>query len=662
MNRRELLCAIAAGCFTTFTSRCSWAAALPATAASADNTPLTAPHAALEWLRFGECKPTGWIRNQMVRDLRQGFAGALGKLCHEASSDIFVGNRNTLHAENTKNAADINWWNGETEGNWRAGHIMMAFLSGDEDAIAEARRYVHHILQSQDADGYIGIFAPELRFSRQGELWTQACLFRGLLAYYELTGEADVLTAVRRAADLMIQAYGPGKHTLPRGESHDLMFIDVLERLYDLTGDASYRDFALWFYDDWCRAESKWDATLPSLLDPNKPFMDHGANTYENLRVPLWLATVSDRPEFRQAVHNAFVKVARYVEVSGSVVSEEWIKNVPPDPSLSEYEYCSTKEMQSTFESALQKSGQAAYGDSIELMWFNAAQGSRLPDGSAISYLASDNRLRCNLQSDPGSEGGKRNKYSPTHQDVAVCCNPNATQIAAQYVRNMWMRGPEGLAATLYGPCTLSTKVNGVAIEIEERTSYPFENVVELAIHPERESSFSIDLRDPAWSKATQVHCAGAKIEKLDGYWRLTRSWRPGDHVRIEFAPELRTVTACNSELALQYGALIFAQPLESRKIVLHRYDVGGFEDTAYELAKQAVPLGGLPAATHGSGFGMKVHRVDAHNADYPFDSPQIELRGHLVTASPEKKSVPVTLVPLGNAPLLRRVTFPLIG
>ncbi len=55
------------------------------------------------WLQVGAVKPTGWIRAQMLRDLNEGFAGCLGGLCHEASSDIFVTNRNSLHSQNVAN-------------------------------------------------------------------------------------------------------------------------------------------------------------------------------------------------------------------------------------------------------------------------------------------------------------------------------------------------------------------------------------------------------------------------------------------------------------------------------------------------------------------------------------------------------------------------------
>jgi hypothetical protein len=157
------------------------------------------------WLKLDEVKPDGWIKEQMVRDLNEGFAVRLDELCHEASSDIFVTHRNSGILENAVNAAKNNWWNGETEGNWRAGFIMMAYLAEDKQAMQKADDYVRHILSSQGEDGYLGVFAPDVRFSKPGELWTQACLLRGLLDYAELTGDEHVMETVRCATDISVR-------------------------------------------------------------------------------------------------------------------------------------------------------------------------------------------------------------------------------------------------------------------------------------------------------------------------------------------------------------------------------------------------------------------------------------------------------------------------
>ena len=619
------------------------------------------------WLTLGEVKPAGWIKEQMLRDLTEGFAGHLGDLCHEASSDIFVSHRNSAASSNTGNVYQNNWWNGETEGNWRAGFIMMAYLTEDKQTMQQADEYVRHILSSQGEDGYLGVFAPDLRFSKPGELWTQACLMRGLLDYSELTGNQQVKKAVIRATDLTISEYSQRKTPVPfdytisgQGLSHDLMISDVMERLFDLTGDPKYHDFTVSLYQNMSRNVPTSDTSLASLLDLDSGFANHGANTFEAIRVPFWLWMATGQEDFGRASRNALDKLSRYTEPSGSDVSGEDISNLKPDPTSTEYEYCGTKELQFTLESALQKTGIASIGDKIELIWFNAAQGSRLPDGRAVTYLTSDNRLRCDGLSPDGTKPQIRNKFSPTHTDVAVCCNPNATNVAPLYVRGMWMRhSGGGLAALLYGPCVVSTTVNNVPVRIEEKTNYPFDNTVALEIQTGGSAEFPLYLRDPGWSRGTTVECDGATITRSGSYWVVRKKWQSGDKVHIAFVPIIEEVPAVNGEIALQYGPLMFALPLDAKKITLKTYALPGFEDSYYKLTTKYEALA-LPSFLQWQSFGFKPIPVSVGvNPLRPFDAAVITLQGTMTRQS-DGTQVQTTLVPLGNAAILRRVTFPL--
>jgi uncharacterized protein len=620
------------------------------------------------WLTLGEVKPTGWIKEQMVRDLNEGFAGKLNELCHEASSDIFVSHRNSAASANTDNVNKNNWWNGETEGNWRAGFIMMSYLAQDKPAMQKADDYVSYILSSQGTDGYLGVFAPDIRFTKAGELWTQACLMRGLLDYFELTGNQKVRDAVVRAMDLTISVYGPLKSPLPseytiagQGLSHDLMISDVMERLFDLTGDVKYRDFTVALYQNMSLNTTSADTSLSSLLNLNSDFMDHGANTFEAIRVPFWLWMATGREDLGQASRNALDKLNRYSEASGTDVSEENISGLKPDPTFTEYEYCGTKEMQFTLESALQKTGMAPLGDNVERIWFNAAQGSRLPDGRGITYLTPDNRLRCDGMTADGTKAEIRNKFSPTHTDVAVCCNPNATNVAPLYVRGMWMRhSGGGLVATLYGPCVVSTTVHNAPVRFEEKTHYPFENTVEIEIQASNAPEFPLYFRDPEWSSGTTVKCEGATITREGSYWVATKKWRPGDRVFIHFVPSIREVPAVNGEVALQYGALLFAQPIEAHKTVIKAYPIPGFEDAYFNPTSPNHETLVLSSPLRWQSFGLKTTPItEGVNLMRPFDAPVIALKGSMTRQS-DGEPVEVALVPLGNAPILRRVTFPI--
>ncbi len=602
-------------------------------------------------LPFGAVRPEGWLRAQMLQDLDGGFAGRLDRLSTEVSSGIFTTARNSRQAMNLANQDGVPWWNGESEGNWRAGHMMLAGLTGEPDAMARAGDYVAVILASQDPDGYLGAYAPDLRYTREGDLWTQTCLLRGLLAWAELTHSAPVLRAVERAARTTMRALrqAPGAYTWK--ENHDLMFVDVMESLYEHTGDATYPEFALWLYDTWNAAVPRTDTSLQTLLDPDARWSDHGVHTYEILRVPIWLAATSGRADLARAARQSMHTLARYTLPSGGAVSQEWIEDAAPDPSAARYEYCALKEILVTLTSAYRTSGDPAYGDWIERLFFNAAQGARLPDGTAISYLTRDNRALCGGRD---RDGKRREKLSPVHADVAVCCTPNATQIAGHHVRALWMRHPDGgLAAMTHGPSRLRTRVRGTDIEIISHTDYPFERTITFEVRPKTPVRIPLWLRNPGWSGGTVVRCTGARIEERGGFVRVEKNWQPGDRVEISLTPDVRIVPAVNGEVALAHGALLYAEPVASHPVTLREYP-GGLRDVEYE----AVPLAGaaaLPASEQRSGFGFAASTTGTDASAHPFASPPMVLTGEGLAE--DGRRVPLSLLPLGSVPTTRRLT-----
>lgn len=628
------------------------------------------------WLTLGHVKPTGWIKAQLQMDLREGFAGKLDQLAPaEVATDIFGSGRNRpgkLNRPTPHGNWAPTWWNGESEAHWRTGYLMMAYLGDVPEAKRKADEYFRHILRTQDKDGYIGVYSPQLRYSENpgnGELWTQTCILLGLIAYYELTGEMEVLNVVERAVACTMDHYGPGKKTafgIPHagsGVAHGLMFEDVLERLHDLTGKGKYKNFGLWLYQDFCTGipSAYWDDTVARLLDINRPFFGHAPHTYEGIRAPLWLYFVSGKPDLKRAYENAFLKVERYTFPSGAAVGMENIGAREPDPTYCFYEYCDIKELLFTWSSALQKTGNAEFGDRVEQDIFNAAQGARAAQGKAITYLTRDNRYKVS------GALGNRDKFSPTHADVAVCCVPNATQIMALYIRGMWMRTTQeqGLAATLYGPCSVNTKVRGTNIRINEETYYPFSSRISITLSPERPVEFPLLMRNPGWSKGTRVTCAGAHIHREGAYFVAHKVWQKGDQVTLLFNEPITGITASNGEVAIQRGPLVYALQIPAVKRITKKYSVPGFADFLYFPAKGAYWSYALRPNSSKSGddFGLAAQLAQDANMLFPYEpaypSP-IRLEGNLYNANSGKLER-CTLIPMGSGKAsLRKETFSL--
>jgi DUF1680 family protein len=535
----------------------------------------------------------------MNRDL-QGFIGHLDELSERASSDPFGDNKVTSFEEDPAGMVvdtSRTWWNGETEAVWMDGLVRMAWLTQDTTTMAKVDAYMNHILDNKDEDGYIGIYTPASRYrhpKENGELWTQSRIFVAMLAYYEATGRVEILEAVQKAAQLTMSQYGPGRSYFQNpepagGVGHGLMFVDAMEWLYRITGDGAYKDFGLFCYEDYCHSEKirDRDNQLKYLLNMKKPFLWHAPHTMEHLRVPLWLYLVTGKPEYSRAFKNAFAKTQQYLVPSGACIGDENIKGRKPAPNLP-YEYCAMTELLTSVQSALAKTGHARYAELAENVALNAAQGARFADGKAISYLTRDNRTSATRMQHRGKFA-----FSPTHEQAAVCCNPNAGKLMPYYVNRMWMRkrGTEkGLAAVIYGPCSVAAEIDGVAVRIEEVTDYPFSEIVRFVIYPDREVEFVLVLRNPHWSDKTQIAVSEADVKRDGDYHIIRKIWKSRDEVTLTFQAEVRPITAANDEVALRRGPLLYAMPIPEQRRITKTYALAVFHDYDIVPAPSAWP------------------------------------------------------------------------
>ncbi|MFA6173540.1 MAG: beta-L-arabinofuranosidase domain-containing protein [Kiritimatiellales bacterium] len=615
-----------------------------------------APREQFKFLRLGEVQPRGWLLEQIRMDATNGYGPVLGQLTDRLEPAIFDSAKKT---DLVKPKIGAPWWNGETTGNWLDGLIRIAYLSGDAAAKKQVDELVTQILAMQDTDGYLGIYPKAYRFKSpisgdNGEFWTQACLFRGLLAYYEFTGRADVLAAVERAAKLMMSQYGPDKPYWPEkigrgGPGHNPMFVDICEWLYRLTGGQSYVTFAKFIYDGYCEpAEVKeYDVQLRYLSDPNKPFHGHGAHVMEHLRIPLFLAYTTGDAKYKAAAENIFPKSVKHLVAGGSCISDEDILERPGSPYIG-CEYCTSLEFLSTLQSDVEKTGQGKMADAIEVMAFNSAQGARQRDGKAIQYCTVDNQYEATAK----TRGG-RMKLSPTHEDVAVCCPVTAMKFFPYFVNELWMKTSDGggLVAVGYAPNELQTKIRDVKIKITSDTGYPFEDEVRMTITPEKPVACSIRLRIPGWAGSMSVNAPGAKTAD-DGDWRvLTKEWKAGDRITVTFKPDIELKKMANGEVYWKRGPLVYALPIAADIKQIKSYPVAGFGD--YDYMPKAGAFWDYAVEENSAPFQFIKTAVQGN----PWITAPFRLTGNLINRK-TGQSEPVELQPMG-VNMLRRVAFP---
>jgi DUF1680 family protein len=588
----------------------------------------------------------------MRRDLAAGFAGCLDALSPHVARDLF---RERLDDA----TGPAGWWDAESRGNWLWGYTMLGSLSGLEEHRARADVLVRELRATQDPDGYIGIHSAAARYpagdAENGELWAQSRAILVLLAHYELTGDAASLDAARRATDLTLTKYGPGRPHFGRrstqsdrtGQTHGLCFADALEALHEATGDDCYRDFARWMLEDFDR----WPVPFPNddlaaanLADPARPLHGHAVHTVEHLRAIAF----GDAPDASR-LQAALRKLRASATKSGAVIGDESLHGLP-GPGAG-YEYCTLTELTFSLARLAQHLADPRLADWLERLVFNAAQGSRAADGRALAYLSSDTRLDA-LASRPDSYSllsGRhgRFKLSPTHDDVACCCNPNATRLLPHYVGAMWMRCMDepALAAFAYGPSELRTVVDGQEVVIQQDTAYPFEDQVRLTVTVAAPVRLRVLLRRPGWAVAARVE--GAAYRERDGWIIIDGTWHGSAAFVLHLDPPVVAEHYPGGEVAVLRGPLQFVQPMPHRSRILRACPREPWYDAELLPADAEDVAARLPVLECSRpDLGLAVARDAGSDPDNPWGDPPLRLVGG-----------DFVLVPIGAAPL-RRAAF----
>lgn len=612
-------------------------------------------------LEAGSIEPQAWIKEQLHRDLTEGYIGQYDQVHRTVTFNVFI-EQNRLSKR--KLGLRKEWWSGEHEGYWKDGIIRMAFLTNNNHYIQKAEKWIDEIKEVTARDDYVGIYKdcekPGCRFNHtrgNGELWASSRMLMALLAYYEFTGDQEVLEITENASSLIMQKYKDENYfavtSRGGGVSHGIGFFEILEWLYRITGNKDYLEFSVKLYKDFNRGNIRDDdLKTQKLLDEDQLFEKHGAHIAEGMFVPEYIASIQKTDKYHRAADNAVKKLTQHLTPGGAMRADEWIK-ARKGTADERYEYCGIAEMLSPLNKMISFTGDLSLADKIETMTFNAGQGARFPVLSALSYLTADNRIHINHH-----ELIKRESYDAAHL-AAACCALNGARLMPYYVEGMWMKSIDdnSIIALLFGPCIVKTKINDTKVQITEDTNYPFSDKITFTVNPEKEVKFPLIIRKPHQSKKADIKVSSdAKVIQNEEIIRIEKNWKKNDQVIVTFNFDIQKIdqpaskTVKNEGAYLKRGALVYSLPFDHKMKTVKEYQNSGFY--RYKIK-----------ATDSTGWHLKLDTNDEFNYipdtndnyKHPWDAPVVKLRGTLRDGKNNKHQV--ELVPLGNT-IFRRVTF----
>jgi hypothetical protein len=572
----------------------------------------------------GSVEPAGWLRDWAVA-ARDGITGHLDE-DHAVFADAWKGFQ--IKAPNA--AADGTGWPLEQCAYWLDGALRLGFVLHDEALIKKIRARLDPVVDGVNKAPFGTSFIYwKPGYKPEGfDSWAHSQLGRALVALYQGTGD-------RRVLDALVKVYADYPVNMGPTHFHDVSGLCNLEAMldtYSLSGERRILDRALRaIAQPHVAADIQaWGA---GRLAPG-----HMVILYENIRLPALVYPWSGDQRQLQASLGAL----RWLDENhmlpyGVASGEEYASGVG---AFRKTETCDVTAMLLVHSWLYRIQGRGNWGDRMERAFFNAGAAPIARDFQTMCYYQSPNRLRsdslpCEQPKCPGREGVRFHRLGCPS---VLCCVGAVNRILPNYILHMWMATPEnGLAATLYGPCTVSALAGPrVSVKLTTATDYPFDESLRIKVEPAKEVEFPLYLRIPGWCRQADIVVRDTALRLTPdekGFAKILRTWSPGDVVELKLRMEPQVIRGFETSFptanrayfdfepdavfqprrlpyaSALYGPLLFALPIP---------DVD--PNTPAKDAKWQYALD--PDASRGDG-GIRVERkpMPAH-WDWPLDAP----------------------------------------
>ncbi len=193
-----------------------------------------------------------------------------------AQKEIF-GEATRVFGERRDDETGVGYWRGEFWGKQAISGARTYKYTGDESLKQFLIDNAHELLKYQDADGYLNTYADKdsvLAVSYEignkvlgwdcdwnWNIWCRKYTLWGLIEIYEISGDAEILNGAIKLCDHLInQLERLNLHIMQTGTFYGLPTGSILKpvlKLYKITENQKYFDFAEGIVAHWCRSEGR---------------------------------------------------------------------------------------------------------------------------------------------------------------------------------------------------------------------------------------------------------------------------------------------------------------------------------------------------------------------------------------------------------------------
>ena len=509
-------------------------------------------------LPLGAIRPEGWLLDQLQR-MASGLTGHLDERYPEV-------------------LGDDNAWIGGTGDTWERGPywidglLPLAYLLDDKALQAKALRWVEAMLTTAAEDGYFGNrvshpYVEGLQRGKAEDWWPKMVALKILKQYYMATGDPRVLQVMSGYFRYQLAHLGqtPLDHWSFWGKWRGGDNLEMVWWLYNRTGEPVLLELGDLIHSQTIDF-TRMFTTGTELSTQNSV---HCVNLAQGFKEPVVWWQRSGDPADRDAPMQALSTIRHTIGFpTGLWAGDEHIHF--GDPARGS-ELCTAVEMMYSLEGMLRTTGDLRWADMLERVAYNALPTQATDDYDARQYFQQVNQIACTRE---------RRNFVTEHWGTDVvfglltgypCCTCNMHQGWPKLVQNLWYATRDGgLAAFVYSPSTVTTKMGGVEVRLTEDTCYPFEGTVRFRIdftsRKVKEAEFPIYLRIPVWCRGAQIRVGDETVTTTDGpgdMVRLCRKWKKGTVITLTLPMEVATESWYDGATVITRGPLLYALKME---------------------------------------------------------------------------------------------------
>jgi len=407
------------------------------------------------------------------------------------------------------------------------------------------------------------------------ELYNLGHLFEAAAAHYQATGKKTFLTVATRAADLLVNTFGPGKRTIWPGHQITEM---ALVKLYRVTGKEDYLSLAKFLIDargpegipagetvnprglDYNQAQLK-------VIDQSEP-VGHAVRAMYMYAGMADVAALEDDAKIKAAgdrIWNNLVQSKLYLTGGiGAAGGHEGFGDPYDLPNT-----CASVGMDYWNHRQFLLHGDAKYIDVMERTLYNGLISGVSLKGDTFFY---PNPLESNGQ------------HARQEWFGVACCPGNITRFMASVPGYVYAQTRDTLYVNLFAAGTADFEFGGGTLKVAQETRYPWDGAVLITLTPDRARTFAVNVRIPGWAReepvpgdlyrfadktadqpTVRVNGAPVTLTLTNGYVPIRRTWRAGDVIALNLPMPVRRivahdkVTADRDRIALQRGPIVYA-------------------------------------------------------------------------------------------------------